>query len=238
MKTIFIGDAHIKDSSDTVQSSLCNFLTETFINNKEPQRLVIMGDLFDFWTGYKGIVYERYLPLLMVLKDIADSGSEICYVEGNHDFDIGYYFTDVLKAKVAADSLSLNLDGKNILLIHGDQADQSLGYRMLRGFFRSRFTKILKNILTPSQVMAIGMFLSGKSRGYSKQRGERTDNLLKDFAGTLLDDKTDAVVMGHSHKLGVTEIEGKGLYVNSGSWLNNEYIVFENGNFKEMTFEN
>jgi UDP-2,3-diacylglucosamine hydrolase len=82
MKIIFIADCHLKGLGDPNQEALCAFLDGLFKIDK----LVILGDFFDFWVGLNNVVYTEYKPVLKSLFALSESGVEIIYIEGNHDF--------------------------------------------------------------------------------------------------------------------------------------------------------
>ena len=63
MKIVFIGDAHIKGLSDPEMPALCAFIDSLWPINT----LVIMGDLFDVWTGTNKVTLHEYGPLLQSL---------------------------------------------------------------------------------------------------------------------------------------------------------------------------
>lgn len=232
MKTIFIGDAHLQGTGDENQKSFCTFLDS--LKESGIKKLVIMGDLFDFWYGYNDVVYYHYLPVLSALDKLKKSGVAISYIEGNHDLKLGPYFTKELGIEVYDKSFTLNMDGKKMLVMHGDTCDTGIGYTFWRALIRSLPVKILIKILPPSTVWNLGKFLSKNSRQYNDERGRHVDAMLKEHATKKIIAGYDAVIMGHSHLLGIQEITDgdiKGSYINTGSWLNKEYILFEDGRY-------
>jgi UDP-2,3-diacylglucosamine hydrolase len=78
--------------------------------------LYINGDLFDFWLGDNQLCLVEYRPLLETLRELRDEGVEVVYIEGNHDFYLGKYFTDVLGASVFSRECIRNIDGKRIYM--------------------------------------------------------------------------------------------------------------------------
>ena len=55
MRIVFIADSHAKGPDDPSQKQLSRFLEA--LSNNPPERLVILGDLFDFWIGTSGLVF-------------------------------------------------------------------------------------------------------------------------------------------------------------------------------------
>ena len=86
--------------------------------------------------------FPHYLPVLDSLQKLVKSGVEIVYFEGNHDFHLGKFFSETLRATIYTNPAILDLDGKHVYVCHGDQINiQDYGYRLLRFLLHSRTTK-------------------------------------------------------------------------------------------------
>lgn len=230
MKLVFIADGHLKGLDDPNQRGLVRFLDAL----KDVDTLVVLGDLFDFWTGFNDVVYYRYLPVLNSLLKLKERGISIVYLEGNHDFSMGDFFKGVLGASVYPDHCEMAVDGKKVFLSHGDTVYMSKGYSLWRGFLRSSVFSAISKIVTPGFVAGVAEGLSKKSREYGK--GAVIEDKLREFARKRIEGGVDVVVLGHSHVPGVARI-GKGVYANPGSWADKSYLVYTNGEFKAGRFE-
>jgi len=234
MKAVFIADAHIKGLDDPNQKSLVLFLGH-LARTVRPDKLIILGDLFDFWTGFNEVVYARYLPVLERLLRLREKGTGIIYLEGNHDFFMGSFFTEVLGAEVYPDCHEITLDGKRILLSHGDVTDTSLKYRLWRRLLRSFALRALTRVLSPATVWRVARRLSSNSRR-NLERSQAIERHLKGFARRRIRSGFDAVVLAHSHIAAVdTETIGtrEGIYANPGSWESDmSYLLYEDGEFR------
>jgi UDP-2,3-diacylglucosamine hydrolase len=237
MKIVFIADGHLKGLTDPSQARLAEFLKSV----DGVDILVILGDLFDFWTGFTDVVYYHYLPVLNALKDLKDSGTRIIYLEGNHDFTMGEFFTGVLEAGVYPDFFELDADGKRFYLAHGDTIKMGVRHALWRGFLRTPLFRLITKLATPGFVWRVAGVLSKKSRGYNMggERGEGgllIERRLREFARQKIATGIDAVVFGHSHVSGVYDevVEGmRGVYANPGSWTDGaSYLVYEGGAFR------
>ncbi len=232
MKIVFVADAHLKGIGDPNQKSLVKFLDGL----DKIDYLVILGDLFDFWTGYNEIVHHNYLPVLNSLANLGKKGIKILYLEGNHDFSMGSFFTCKLGASVHSDSFDLDIDGKRVYLSHGDTVSMTFGYRLWRGFLRSLLFRFIARLATPAVVWKSALYLSRRSRNYSKG-SEPVDSLLRDFAKKKIESGFSAVVMAHSHIAGVYR-EGNGYYANPGPWAGRKsYLVYNDGEFRLRSFK-
>lgn len=240
MKIIFIADSHIKGLDDPNQASLVSFLDglAASIEGERPDKVVLLGDIFDFWVGFKSVVYHRYLPLLNSLLRLREKGVRFLYLEGNHDFFMGEFFTDVLEADVYMDNCRLSLEGKEMYLSHGDAVNMSLGYATWRAFLRGRLFRILKWLTSPKLIIKVADMLSRKSRSYGK-RSELVERRMKDFAKRRILSGFDVVILGHSHMPGVHLVGDEtksGVYANPGSWTDGNYLVYEKGELKLERF--
>ncbi len=227
MKIIFIADAHLKGEGERRETDLIAFLDSL----QEVDRLVILGDLFDFWTGGNKVAERRYAPVLKALEKLTRQGTSIIYVEGNHDFLMGPFFIETLKAHVIKEAEEVALDNKKFYLAHGDTVEMTEGYRRWRGFLRSPVYDALASAMPSSVVWNIAMHLSGRSRSYNT-KGPNLDSRLKEFAKTKLAEGADFVVMAHSHIAGVHKIK-TGTYANPGGWEGERtYLEYEDGKIR------
>lgn len=230
MKIVFIADAHLKGLEDPNQKRVVEFLDSLGAID----RLVVLGDLFDFWTGYNRVVERNYRPTLEALVRLKERGAEIVYIEGNHDFSMGAFFTGTLKARVCPDHLVLDLAGKKYYLSHGDAVGMTAGYRLWRSFLRSPLFSVTAAVVRPASVWSVALYLSERSRHRHNKKASdynATEERLREFAARKISEGMDGVVMGHSHSSGVHDISG-GVYANPGSLIDGEYLVWEDGAFR------
>ncbi|MBI3754174.1 MAG: UDP-2,3-diacylglucosamine diphosphatase [Deltaproteobacteria bacterium] len=231
MRAIFIADAHLKGLDDPNQKLLCSFL-ETL---KDIDKLFILGDLFEFWTGYNEMLEYHYAPILAQFKRLQEAGMEIIYVEGNHDFSVAPFFKEILGSEVYPDSADINLDGKRFFLAHGDLVEPNLGYKIWRRFLRSFLFSMIIKITPPSFARKVALWLAKTSRRNHKM-GDRLDTRQREFARDKIEQDFDIVILAHSHVPEVLEKtvkNRKGLYANPGDWIKEySYLVYEDGKIR------
>lgn len=170
MKDIFIADAHLKNPSDENYIQLLRFLKQ---NRGDIRTLVLLGDIFEFWMGYRYCVYSAYLPLLHELHALNLEGTEIVMVEGNHDFNVGPFFSETLKARVIPDGACITLGETRIWVEHGDRINPTRAYVWLRKLFRSRGAKILSRVIHPDLLWNFAAHLGN----WSKRQRAPQDNI-------------------------------------------------------------
>jgi len=232
MKIIFLADAHLKGLDDPNQKGLVEFLDSL----AGVDTLVLLGDIFDFWTGcFKGVVYPQYMPVLDSLMRLRRRGIGIIYIEGNHDFSMGGFFKDDLGALVFPDFFESDLDGVKMYLAHGDAIAGGVFHALWRRFLRSGLCSLIVRAAGPQFVWKVAMRMSNKSRTYSRGY-ENIETKLKAFALSRFKTGAGAVILGHSHVAGVHKENAGGktaIYANPGSWASDRsYLVYEAGEFQ------
>lgn len=183
-------------------------------------RLVILGDLFDFWFEYKRAIPKENLDTLMLLRDLIKEGITVDYISGNHDFWMDDFFQNQIGAAVHCDSLEFEYAGKKLHLIHGDGlAPADRGYRLLKRVLRNRVCIWLYRKLPPDFAIALAKRVSGTSREYTARREHHFAQDYENYARSKLNEGFDIVAIGHLH-LPVYKEFPAGIYINTGDFIN------------------
>ncbi len=196
--------------------------------------LFLLGDIFDFWIGFRHVVFAPYIPLLEALRQLRESGTAIVYVEGNHDFHLGPYFREILGCRILPAGGGVEIGGQRIFIAHGDLVNPAdRGYRLLRRLLRSRPLRLLTFLLPPDLIWEIACRSSRlSSRGHTAKRQRwLPEDLLLAHARERFAEGYQAVVTGHFHTplLRATE---QGTVIGLGDWIEQySYAVWENGAF-------
>jgi UDP-2,3-diacylglucosamine hydrolase len=236
-KIFFISDVHLGYGDAEVnrrkEIEFVRFLNHVYENG---HKLFILGDLFDYWFEYRRAVPKGHVRTLGKLSEMSDSGIEIFYILGNHDFWVRDYFQDELGIRVFHDALNIELNGKNFHMIHGDGLSKNdPGYKLLKKIMRNRMNIFLYSLIHPDFGLWLARKSSEKSREHSSNRVYEESGMIE-YARMKIEDGFDYVIMGHSHKPRIEKIE-KGYYVNLGDWLGNfTYGIFEK-NFEIRKWE-
>jgi UDP-2,3-diacylglucosamine hydrolase len=83
-------------------------------------RLVIVGDLCDFWLASRQQHLDpKSCPGLRALADFSDRGGSITILAGNHDAWLGKFYQHVLGATWVEDHLEFESHGLQLFLAHG-----------------------------------------------------------------------------------------------------------------------
>lgn len=192
--------------------------------------LFILGDLFEFWMEYRLFVPKQHFRVLAALESLVRRGVEVHYLSGNHDFNLGSFFREQIGLKVHDDEIRVELQGKRLLLMHGDGlAKADWKYRIMKKVFRHPLSNRLFRLLHPDFGMGLALATSKASRDQHQNRPRHMDQYEAACRAILSDGRQDILMHGHTHAAFVKRFP-EGVYVNSGEWITKmEYVAMENG---------
>lgn len=240
MRSIFIADAHLRNAGDENYRKLLEFLAGLRGNT---ETLFILGDLFEFWIGYRRVPFTQYHPVLEQLRQLMESGTELVYFEGNHDFHMGPFFRETLKARVYRGPATLDLDGKRVYLCHGDQINRGdIGYHVLRFLLHNSLTGAMIPVVPVRLVTRIADRMGRISRQGHQRRRVKWDYMaiLREFAAARFNEGYDAVITGHFHipLLEKSSDRGERTLLSLGDWITHfSYGEWEDGELSLKKFD-
>jgi UDP-2,3-diacylglucosamine hydrolase len=203
-------------------------------------RIVLNGDIFDFWYEYGSVVPRGYTRLLGLLAEIVDSGVPVDFMGGNHDWWVDSYFTDELGVRVLKEPTRLQLAGHETLLAHGDGLGSGdLGYKALKIVLRGGLTRWAFRRLHPDLGAWIARRVSKTEfRDSVPSEGHLgRARFLESWAKERLseDASLELVVLGHTHIPARAEIFPGRWYVNTGDWIHGRsYLQIKGGEAPEL----
>jgi len=261
MKVLFIADAHLRTRHDHSYQNLVEFLaclrgrgngngkaSLKQSDGKENQGYIaevddvyILGDFFDFWFSAGGFIYPEFRDIVELLAELQERGIRLHLCEGNHDFFLADYFARYLGVEVITDWATINLEGKRVLISHGDTVDErNRRYLLLRRFFRSSFFYKLQRAMPISLLWRIAQISSRASKELTAETADSLAKKMRRFSKRKFREGFDAVILGHSHKhLSETTTVNGALktMVLLGDWVrHSSYLCYEDGNFALSTF--
>jgi UDP-2,3-diacylglucosamine hydrolase len=229
--TYFISDTHFGSTiyDDTKRIDLWKkFLSSIEGSNSE---LYLLGDIFDFWIEYGDKVREIYKPILISLKKLVDSGVEVTFVRGNHDFMRGNYLSDKIGLRIIDKELVLNIQNSfKVTAQHGDQIKRTL-FSSIRNFLiRSPKIQKIYSLLPPFLGVPIAQGLSDLSKKKSSHCSKECNSDYKnELLGKANSIKKNVYIMGHTHEKELSK-SGNDIYANCGSWLiENSLVKIDDG---------
>jgi UDP-2,3-diacylglucosamine hydrolase len=227
---IFISDAHFTGKEPEEMEAFLRFLDS---EKERMDHLVILGDLFEFFFGFKNFfltekssAFADYLPVLESLQRLYRQGIRIKYFEGNHDFFLRSFFSEQfeMEVEVYPDGNEERLGGKRAFIAHGDLSNpKQWRYRVFRRILKNRWTYHLIHFTGPRLSRRIAQRLSDLS--YQKYHVDVQPNpppVFKVFAHQKFLEGFKIVILGHSHFPEEVEewIDGRRCrYFNVGDWV-------------------
>jgi UDP-2,3-diacylglucosamine pyrophosphatase LpxH len=207
MSIAIVSDIHLCRTDEPAYAQLLSWMEEV-----DAEHIVFLGDVFHFWWGNSRSIHPLGRPLF---EAIAANSRRVTWVRGNHDFHVGSAEVSLSGMEVV-DSLELSFGHIRVFLTHGDQADRTIGYRLLATVLRSRIFEWFMGALGINGSRVVGETLAGHSRDH--QYGEEIiEAQLKWASEIITTGDFDVVIAGHTHKGGLTPVRG-GLFANSGSF--------------------
>lgn len=240
MSSILFSDVHLRDPDSPKTQRVILFLEQ--IASRHDQ-IFILGDLFDVWPGTTEFLIERFGNVLRTLRKLVVEGKTIHYIEGNHDFRLGEYFSNDLGIQIHSDRFETMFGSKRVLLEHGDLGNsRDRAYRTLRTILRSPILHFALKAVPSKFIFDLGVRSSTLSRDVQKKAPPPIDRIRQIFREAAEDrfrQGFDVVIMGHTHipDHHVAEIDGRTCeYFNTGDWVSNfTYLEYVDARFYTKT---
>jgi UDP-2,3-diacylglucosamine pyrophosphatase LpxH len=200
----------------------------------ESEHLYLIGDIIDFWAMGRNIQWSaKQNTVVQKILRRARHGEKVVFIPGNHDEALREYngtsFGDIL---IAFEWLHVTADGKQLLLIHGDQFDQvtrhhrwiavlgDVGYDLLVRL--NGWLSWLRRTLRMNNCWSLA--------GFAKRKVKSAVSFIFDFEESVIHSVRDrglnGVVCGHIHSATIKDVSGL-LYVNCGDWVDSCTAIVE-----------
>jgi UDP-2,3-diacylglucosamine hydrolase len=209
--TVIVGDLHLDLFSTGGVTTFVDWC-----EGLDVPRLVILGDLFEFWVGPGQARLPGARAALEALADLTYRGTAVDVLWGNRDFLLGRHFERATGARVHPDGLLGEHPGGPTLVIHGDELctlDRS--YQRFKRVMRAgpvRWT--LAHLPFPlAKRMATG--LRRQSQRSIEAKPAPTKTMQPWAAGSLAArEQAQVLVCGHAHEFRDGPLPG-----GEGRWL-------------------
>jgi len=225
------GDVHLGAISREREDSFLRWLEHA---GARAERVILNGDLFDFWFEYGSVIPRGHTRVLGALATLVDGGVPIMLMGGNHDWWGGSYLEEEVGVTFLREPTVLSLAGHRTFLAHGDGLGRGdLGYRLLRLILRSGPTRWAFRWVHPDVGARLARAVSKTNQRGTATLDEkaRTRTLEGWGVAKLRSDPTlDLVVLSHTHIPLMTEVGPGRWYINAGDWVtHHSYLVLEKG---------
>ncbi|HSH44917.1 MAG TPA: UDP-2,3-diacylglucosamine diphosphatase, partial [Longimicrobiales bacterium] len=186
-------------------------------------RLLVPGDLFDFWFEYGEVIQGRHYRVLAALNAVVEAGVPVTVLGGNHDAWGGRFLEEHVGVTFHPGRVRMEIAGRPALLAHGDGVGKGdLKYRALKKLLRSRVTIAAFRALHPELGLRIADRVSSTEAKADSDPGKQgRAAFIEEWARSQLaaDPSLAWVVCGHSHIPTITEVEPGRFYLNAGDWV-------------------
>jgi UDP-2,3-diacylglucosamine hydrolase len=193
--SVCISDVHLEERSVRSGGLLADFLDRV-----EADRIFILGDLFDFWTGRDNEAIPVFSLVVEALRRCLSRGIRLVVLRGNRDFLAQSFWRQRVGATTADNAVVFTAGGLLVLLTHGDAlCTWDSRYGAWRRLCSTRALGELADSLP---------FGAGRLLGRMARRGSELELRIKPrcpvevFEGglrSLYRDGVDVVVAGHIH---------------------------------------
>ncbi|MFC4727669.1 UDP-2,3-diacylglucosamine diphosphatase [Coralloluteibacterium thermophilus] len=219
-RAVFVSDFHL-GSRHCHAAELADFL-----GGLRCDRLYLVGDIVDLWwmSERRAAWGQDAQRVVEALHALSRAGTELIYVPGNHDRAMRRFCGLVLpRMQVRRRTIHTTVDGRRLLVIHGDDYDGQTQF----GGLQERFGDWLyERILEANRrVNALRRRLGLRYwslADFLKRRSGAAERYIARFQQAGLDDARrrglDGVVCGHIHRAGLFEDDGL-VYANDGDWV-------------------
>lgn len=240
----FASDIHLgggsAEAAQRVEQSFCRWLDAIADDAK---MLFLVGDVFDFWFEYNGVVPKGFVRVLGRLAALHDKGVRIVYLTGNHDMWQNDYLAKECGVELYKRPQEVTIAGRQMFVAHGDNMNikgQPM-LKLLNWVFRSRVLRFLFAWLVhPDIAMAFGRWWSGRSRKAHEGSGyEAYLEPLCEYAETYASAHgIKYFVFGHMHTTATRETASYKAYF-MGDWHTypNYLVMDDGGNIEQKNFE-
>jgi UDP-2,3-diacylglucosamine pyrophosphatase LpxH len=218
-RTIWLSDIHL-GSRECRVGLLLDFLTHT-----KCDVLYLVGDIIDLRSLRRSFFWPRsHTDVLRHILKKARDGTRVLYVPGNHDDDFralaGTRFGHI---EIEQQLIHTTVDGKRLLVLHGDEFDSALKYgalAVLVGHVGYRVLLML-NRLNHGVNALLGRPYWSLAQSLKMRLGNAVRYVAR-FQNACLhaarEARVDGVVCGHIHKADILERDGL-TYCNDGDWV-------------------
>lgn len=194
--SFFLSDLHVRRPGGPRMTRVLDFLGATAPG---AAAVYLVGDVFDFWLGYRNTVFSAFFPLLRRMADLVDAGTRVVLFSGNHDPDPGRFFREHLGVEVHEGPLVERLGRWTVHLEHGDLVDpRGLHRRAVCRVARSRAVRAAARLIHPELAWRLARAYGG--HGPDAYDAPLPRGLVDDLLPRRARAGADVVVLGHYHR--------------------------------------
>jgi UDP-2,3-diacylglucosamine hydrolase len=173
------------------------------------ERLVLMGDLFQAWVGFRRFETRDIATVVETLRTLRRQGMRIDCIEGNRDFFLaGSPYADAFDH--IGSEVSFRAGGCRYLAVHGDDLnDEDWQYRFWRRLSKSALARWLAGrIPGPVARRLVDSAERRLSRTNFHHRHRLPEAAIRRYAERRLAEGHDVLLVGHFHEARAWQVPG------------------------------
>ena len=239
MRAIFISDLHLNEPDTTTQARFDAFM-QTAVPGADA--LYVLGDLLHVWLGDAMLPGNAYVQRIAAQFAAASAaGTEIFIARGNRDFMIGREFAAACGATLLEEQSVIDLDGKRVLLMHGDElCVEDIRYQRARRVLRTNAFRIIGNSLPTAMRNFIARTLRGKSEVHKAATAMNIMDANPDAALAAMNaHHATTLIHGHTHRPAHHTLpDGRERWVMTDWQQDYGYLEWQGGKFTVRPWHN
>lgn len=233
-RSLFISDIHLGTRGCQAELLL------DFLRKNDAETVYLVGDIVDGWRLKRSWYWpQAHNDVVQKILRKARKGARIIYIPGNHDeFLRDFLGTHFGGVEVTDTAIHESADGRQYLVIHGDQFDVVIRHAKWLAFFGDKAYVTALAINTWINVFRRRLGLTYWSlSAWAKLKVKNAVSFIGRFEEALSDEArrrgVDGVICGHIHHAANRDMNGVH-YINTGDWVESCSAVAEH---HDGTFE-
>ncbi len=218
VRAIFISDVHLGFAQANVEAF------HGFLQQYEPEHIYLVGDFIDGWRLKKNRHWPSiYGQVIRRLFQLESRGTRLYYTPGNHDDFLRSFLHDFKIVTVQDNFIHQAADGRQYLVIHGDQFDaieRRIPWLSKAGVvihdWCARVGQLLKRVRPRVR--------SKSNHSIVRAGTKKLLRVINDFESRIANYAKelgcDGVICGHIHTPSILQLDGV-TYCNAGDWIEN-----------------
>jgi UDP-2,3-diacylglucosamine hydrolase len=206
----FLSDVHLREDHPERGRRLLRFVGRL---DPAADRLLIAGDLCDFWMGSRtppaALARDEALAGLAAFRR---AGGALSILAGNHDQWLTPFYADALGAEIVSEPLDVESHGVRIHVVHGHLLGARKKWKALmesREFYQA-FGAMPRAVARPLDAV-----LQAKNRRGLQDDEQRHLAVYRDYAAAL-PEAVDVAIFGHVHR--AVDLPGRPRLIVLGGW--------------------
>jgi UDP-2,3-diacylglucosamine hydrolase len=213
-RLFFLSDLHILPG-EVLTPHLEYFFTDI---TKPQDKVYLLGDIFDYWIGFRHLELKEYDHIIELFKDISKSGIELLFIQGNRDYLFCDKLAKIAGIKLVGRGITISLGNKRAYITHGDFIyNKRFSYPLYRGFMELYPVRKVFTSLPPQVSRDIALSFKSTTNKTKPRFNETEENIVKPTIPILLKGY-DILICGHLHI-------AKEMEVNVGKRVCKLYII-------------